>query len=43
MISVCMATYNGAKHLPDPLAWTDLFRETSLKLGFSPYLVRVER
>lgn len=36
------AVYN-ADDLPDPRRWTDLFRETSLRLGFQPYLIRVER
>ena len=36
------AVYN-ADDLPDPRRWTDLFRETSLTQGFSPYLIRVER
>lgn len=36
------AVYN-TDDLPCPLQWSDIFRETSLKLGFQPYLVRVER
>ena len=36
------AVYN-ADELPDPCRWTDLFRETCLKQGISPYLIRVER
>lgn len=36
------AIYN-ADELPCPERWTDLFRETCLKQGISPYLLRVER
>lgn len=36
------AVYN-TDQIPCPLAWTDQFRETSLSLGFDPYLIRVER
>ena len=36
------AVYNGDE-LPCPLRWTDLFRETCLNQGISPYLIRVER
>lgn len=36
------ALYN-ADELPCPERWTDLFRETCLKQGISPYLLRVER
>lgn len=36
------AVYN-ADELPCPLRWSDVFRETSLSLGFQPYLVRIER
>lgn len=36
------AIYN-ADELPCPRSWCDTFRETSLKLGFDPYLIRVER
>lgn len=33
----------SADALPDPLRWTDTFRETLLQEGISPYLIRVER
>ncbi len=36
------AVYN-TDALPDPLAWSDLFRDTLARLGIDPYLVRVER
>ena len=36
------AVYN-VDELPDPLRWTDLFRETCLTQGIAPYLIRVER
>ncbi len=36
------AIYNSDQ-IPCSRAWTDLFRETSLNLGFEPYLIRVER
>ncbi len=36
------AVYN-TDALPDPRRWTDVFRETCLKDGSSPYLTRVER
>lgn len=36
------AVYN-TDEIPSLRRWTDLFRETSLNEGFSPYLVRVER
>lgn len=32
-----------AEDLPCPRRWTDIFRKTSLKLGFEPYLIRIER
>lgn len=33
----------AADELPCALRWTDLFRETCLNKGISPYLIRVER
>ena len=36
------AVYN-TDDLPDPCRWSDLFRETCLKGGLDPYLIRVER
>lgn len=36
------AVYN-TDDLPCPRAWSDLFRETLLNMGFDPYLVRIER
>ena len=36
------AVYN-TDQIPCPRRWSDLFRETSLKEGFDPYLIRVER
>lgn len=36
------AVYN-ADDLPDPMRWTDLFRETLAREGIAPYLIRVER
>lgn len=36
------AIYNSDE-IPDPKRWTDQFRETSARMGFDPYLIRVER
>ena len=36
------AVYN-TDDLPDPLAWSDLFRETLAGFAIDPYLIRVER
>ena len=36
------AVYN-ADEIPCPNRWCDLFRETSLKQGLDPYLIRIER
>ena len=36
------AVYN-VDDLPDPVRWASIFRETSLKHGNDPYLIRVER
>lgn len=36
------AVYN-TDEIPDPRRWSDLFRETLLTEGFSPYLLRIER
>ena len=36
------AIYN-TDEIPDPLRWTDLFRDTLLSEGIEPYLIRVER
>lgn len=36
------AVYN-TDQIPCPRRWSDLFRETSLKQGILPYLIRVER
>ena len=33
----------SADDLPDPARWCDLFRDTCLKEGVDPYLIRVER
>lgn len=36
------AIYN-ADEIPDPVRWCDLFRETCMKEGIDPYLIRIER